>query len=69
MVVAGGETSGAVVSALRIAGFEVGPEIAAGVPRLLSVGEPKLAMALKSGNFGHAGFFSEALAMLEGGKT
>ncbi len=66
MVVAGGETSGAVVSALRIAAFEVGPEIAAGVPCLLSGNEPKLAMALKSGNFGDARFFSKALAMLEG---
>ncbi len=66
IVVAGGETSGAVVSALRIATFEVGPEIAPGVPCLLSVREPKLAMALKSGNFGDARFFSKALAMLEG---
>jgi len=38
LVVAGGETSGAVVDRLRIPGFLVGAEIAAGVPVLRAVG-------------------------------
>ncbi len=38
LVVAGGETSGAVVDRLQIPGFLVGAEISAGVPVLRAVG-------------------------------
>jgi uncharacterized protein YgbK (DUF1537 family) len=70
LVVAGGETSGAVVSAIGVDRFGIGPEIASGVPALAGVynGLP-LAMALKSGNFGDRDFFDRALAMLEGGNA
>ena len=63
LVVAGGETSGAVVDRLRIPGFLVGAEIAAGVPVLRAVGADKgeMLLALKSGNFGGPEFFSDAL--------
>jgi uncharacterized protein YgbK (DUF1537 family) len=66
LVVAGGETSGAVVDRLGIPGFLVGAEIAAGVPVLRAVGANGGAMllALKSGNFGGPGFFSEALGLM-----
>jgi uncharacterized protein YgbK (DUF1537 family) len=64
-VVAGGETSGAVVSALGLSQLAIGPEIAAGVPILYAEGERPLALALKSGNFGQADFFGRALAMME----
>ncbi|VIO72237.1 hypothetical protein CI1B_38810 [Bradyrhizobium ivorense] len=66
LVVAGGETSGAVVDRLRIPGFLVGAEIAAGVPVLRAVGANNGAMllALKSGNFGGPQFFSDALALM-----
>jgi uncharacterized protein YgbK (DUF1537 family) len=66
LVVAGGETSGAVVDRLRIPGFLVGAEIAAGVPVLRAVGAKDGAMllALKSGNFGGPEFFSDALALM-----
>ena len=66
LVVAGGETSGAVVDRLRIPGFLVGAEIAAGVPVLRAVGAKDGAMllALKSGNFGGPGFFSDALGLM-----
>lgn len=62
LVVAGGETSGAVVDRLKLPGFLVGEEIAAGVPVLRSVGqaEPML-LTLKSGNFGGRTFFADAL--------
>jgi len=63
IVVAGGETSGAVVTALGILRFALGPEIAPGVPALVADGVP-LAMALKSGNFGGEGFFADALETL-----
>jgi 3-dehydrotetronate 4-kinase len=66
LVVAGGETSGAVVDRLGIPGFLVGAEIAAGVPVLRAVGAKDGAMllALKSGNFGGAEFFSDALKLI-----
>jgi uncharacterized protein YgbK (DUF1537 family) len=66
LVVAGGETSGAVVDRLTIPGFLVGAEIAAGVPVLRAVGAKDGAMllALKSGNFGGPEFFSDALKMM-----
>jgi 3-dehydrotetronate 4-kinase len=63
LVVAGGETSGAVVDRLRIPGFLVGEEIAAGVPVLRAVGAEML-LALKSGNFGGPQFFSDALTLM-----
>ena len=66
LVVAGGETSGAVVDRLGIPGFLVGAEIAAGVPVLRAVGAKNDAMllALKSGNFGGPEFFSDALKLM-----
>jgi uncharacterized protein YgbK (DUF1537 family) len=66
LVVAGGETSGAVVSALGIRAFEVGPEIDPGVPALRTDGDPALSLALKSGNFGAPDFFDKALKTLGG---
>jgi 3-dehydrotetronate 4-kinase len=66
LVVAGGETSGAVVDRLGIPGFLVGAEIAAGVPVLRAVGakEGDMLLALKSGNFGGPQFFSDALDLM-----
>jgi uncharacterized protein YgbK (DUF1537 family) len=66
LVVAGGETSGAVVDRLGIPGFLVGAEIAAGVPVLRAVGakEGAMLLALKSGNFGGPEFFSDALTLM-----
>jgi uncharacterized protein YgbK (DUF1537 family) len=66
LVIAGGETSGAVVDRLQIPGFLVGAEIAAGVPVLRSVGANSgdMLLALKSGNFGGPEFFSDALKLM-----
>ena len=66
LVIAGGETSGAVVDRLGIPGFLVGAEIAAGVPVLRAVGARggDMLLALKSGNFGGPAFFSDALALM-----
>lgn len=63
-VVAGGETSGAVVAALGVQALQIGPEIAPGVPWTRSIGEPDLALALKSGNFGAPDFFLTAWDLL-----
>jgi len=66
LVVAGGETSGAVVDRLGIPAFLVGVEIAAGVPVLRAVGARRgeMLLALKSGNFGGAEFFADALKLM-----
>jgi uncharacterized protein YgbK (DUF1537 family) len=60
LVVAGGETAGAVVGALGIKGLRIGPPIDPGVPWTASLGDPPLALALKSGNFGAPDFFIKA---------
>ncbi|MCH5375130.1 MAG: hypothetical protein JJ992_14250, partial [Planctomycetes bacterium] len=64
LVVAGGETSGAVVQALGAQALRIGPQIDPGVPWTETLGEPRLALALKSGNFGSDDFFEKALEML-----
>lgn len=61
-VVAGGETSGAVVAALGVRQFAVGAEIDPGVPVLTTESPRPMALALKSGNFGAQDFFDRALA-------
>ncbi len=61
LVVAGGETSGAVVGALGIAALRIGPVIAPGVPWTAGEGDRPMWLALKSGNFGDADFFRTAL--------
>ena len=60
LIVAGGETSGAVVGALGVTAIEIGPEIAPGVPWTLARDGEPLALALKSGNFGGPDFFLSA---------
>jgi uncharacterized protein YgbK (DUF1537 family) len=69
MIVAGGETSGAVVKALRVKGLRIGPEIDPGVPWTVTLhaagsAERPLALALKSGNFGTPDFFLKAWGSL-----
>ena len=64
LVVAGGETSGAVVQGLGLAGIQIGPQIDPGVPWTASLGETPLALALKSGNFGGPDFFTKAFEVL-----
>ena len=59
LIVAGGETSGAVVQALGITALEIGPEIDPGVPWTRASGSG-LVLALKSGNFGAPDFFVKA---------
>jgi uncharacterized protein YgbK (DUF1537 family) len=68
LVVAGGETSGAVVQRLGVTQLRIGPEIDPGVPWTHAAADgtrPDLLLALKSGNFGGRDFFANALAMTE----
>ena len=61
LVVAGGETSGAIVQALLVKGLLIGSEIAPGVPCTVTLGDTPMALTLKSGNFGGEDFFLKAL--------
>ena len=64
IVVAGGETSGAVVSKLGINSILIGKEIDPGVPATVSVGTPIISLVLKSGNFGSVDFFEKAFKQM-----
>jgi 3-dehydrotetronate 4-kinase len=65
-VIAGGETSGAITQALGVTRLEIGPEIAPGVPWVFAEVEgERVALALKSGNFGSETFFEDAFKLLE----
>lgn len=61
VVVAGGETTGAVAEALALGALELGPALAPGVPVLRALGGPPLRLVFKSGNFGGPDFLLEAL--------
>jgi uncharacterized protein YgbK (DUF1537 family) len=65
LVVAGGETSGAVVKALGVKGLRIGRQIDPGVPWTASTGDPPIALALKSGNFGGTDFFLRSFTVLK----
>ncbi len=73
LVVAGGETAGAVVQALGVTGLRIGRQIDPGVPWTVSLpaspGAPALALALKSGNFGAPDFFLRAFTVLGEGEA
>ncbi len=64
LIVAGGETSGAVVQALGVTALRIGPQIDPGVPWTATVGGKPILLALKSGNFGTPDFFTKAFAQL-----
>jgi uncharacterized protein YgbK (DUF1537 family) len=65
LVVAGGETSGAVVNRLGVTSLRIGPQIDPGVPWTVTEAAQPIALALKSGNFGSVDFFAKALAQLD----
>lgn len=69
LVVAGGETSGAVVRKLGVASLRVGAPIDPGVPWCHGVAEScdrvGVHLALKSGNFGGTDFFDRAFGCLD----
>ena len=65
LVVAGGETAGAVVSRLGVRSLRIGGEIDPGVPWTYAEGgAAPLLLALKSGNFGARDFFTKAFEVL-----
>jgi 3-dehydrotetronate 4-kinase len=61
LVVAGGETSGALCRQLKLGALRVGENVEPGVPVCFSLGEFRLPVILKSGNFGGEDFYDKAL--------
>lgn len=63
IIVAGGETSGAVTKRLGYTGYHIGRSIAPGVPIMIPTQDTRVRVVLKSGNFGETDFFLRALSM------
>lgn len=63
IIVAGGETSGAVTKGLGFTAYHISQSVAAGVPVMVPVGQPDVRLVLKSGNFGQRDFFTKALSL------
>jgi uncharacterized protein YgbK (DUF1537 family) len=61
-VIAGGETSGAVMEALRIRALAVGPYEAPGQSKAVALAGPALSLYLKSGKLGPVDMFERVLA-------
>ena len=61
IIVAGGETSGAVIKKLGYCGYEIGESVAPGVPVMMPIEDQRIRLILKSGNFGDDSFFQKAL--------
>ena len=64
LIVAGGETSGAVADALELSNVRIGPDISVGVPWIVAE-DRGLAVVFKSGNFGGPAFFTDAIEAAE----
>lgn len=65
IIVAGGETSGAVTQALGCSSYYIGESVAPGVPVMVPMERPSLRLVLKSGNFGQEDFFEKAIELTE----
>lgn len=65
IIVAGGETSGAVTRQLGMESFLIGESVAPGVPVMIPTEKSDMRLVLKSGNFGQEDFFQKALLMTE----
>ena len=63
IIVAGGETSGAVTKALGFESFYIGRSVAPGVPVMIPCARTDVRLVLKSGNFGQPDFFLRAIGM------
>ncbi|MEG2174376.1 MAG: four-carbon acid sugar kinase family protein [Oscillospiraceae bacterium] len=66
IIVAGGETSGAVIKKLGYCGYEIGENVSPGVPVMMPIEDQRIRMILKPGNFGDDSFFRKALDITHG---
>lgn len=65
IIVAGGETSGAVTRSLGYNSYIIGESVAPGVPMMIPVNDENIRLVLKSGNFGAPDFFEQAVVLTE----
>jgi uncharacterized protein YgbK (DUF1537 family) len=65
LIVAGGETSGAVCRRLELGAMRVGRNIEPGVPLCYSLWRFRLPLVLKSGNFGSPDFYGKAIEAVQ----
>lgn len=63
IIVAGGETSGAITKALGFQSFYISESLAPGIPVMVPTTAPSVRLVLKSGNFGQTDFFDRAVVM------
>lgn len=63
IIVAGGETSGAVTKKLGFSSYRISDSVAPGVPVMIPVEDESVRLVLKSGNFGQPDFFERAIRM------
>jgi uncharacterized protein YgbK (DUF1537 family) len=66
LVIAGGETAGALSRGLALGALEVGRNIEPGVPLCRALGRFPVPVVLKSGNFGSRDFYGRALRAIAG---
>jgi 3-dehydrotetronate 4-kinase len=64
LIVAGGETSGALCRRLELGALDIGRNVEPGVPLCFSLGKFKMPVVLKSGNFGSPDFYGKAFAAI-----
>src|SRR5699024_1383204 len=64
LIIAGGETSGAVIKNLGYTSYYIGENIAPGVPIMIPSNDSRIRLILKSGNFGNTDFFLRALSTM-----
>ncbi|OON93265.1 MAG: hypothetical protein ATN31_06790 [Candidatus Epulonipiscioides saccharophilum] len=69
IIVAGGETSGAVTQALKCKSYIISDNVDPGVPIMIPLANKDIRLVLKSGNFGSEDFFNKAISMTDGTKT
>lgn len=69
LIIAGGETSGAVTKKLGFDTYEIGESVSPGVPIMAPMKRPDLRLILKSGNFGEENFFEKALDLTNNEQT
>lgn len=66
VIIAGGETSGAVIKGLGFRSFRIGKSVAPGVPVMVPMEDKDVRLVLKSGNFGQRDFFARAISAVKG---
>lgn len=68
LILAGGETAGAICQKLQLQAFRVGRNISPGIPLCYSLDHRDLPVVLKAGSFGEADLYFQAIQAIRGGE-